>query len=108
MTLKKTAAISFLVLSLSGTILMAQSSTTNQAESISATESNTSPDHGGIRSAYQCSAHSTHNDWDIIYGDTSWNRHDAKDSAIHECEHQTGHECVAHECYRVRGYSPVQ
>lgn len=95
MTLRTAAAISFLILGFSGTVSMAQTSTDNLTQSFS-------PLHGVTPSAYQCSAHSTHNEWEIVYGRTSWSRSEAQYSAIHECEHQIGHECVLHECYFVR------
>ncbi len=50
--------------------------------------------------AWQCSAHSTHNEWNIYYGERSRSRHQAEHSAVQECEQHEYHECDVHECYQ--------
>lgn len=57
------------------------------------------PPHHGYN--YQCSAHSSHDEHHIYYGDIYKSRRMAQQSAVHECEHHEGHECVPHECRRV-------
>lgn len=51
---------------------------------------------------WQCSAHGHYGN--LYYGAQSTSRHQAKDSALHECEHNEGNHCRLHECYLTSGY----
>ena len=59
------------------------------------------PMHGGGY-YWQCSAHSTHNEYQVYYGDVSSSRYEAADTAVHECEHHEMHPCALHECHITR------
>lgn len=50
---------------------------------------------------WECSAHNSHNEYNIYYGELFRSRQQAMRSAIHECEHHENHSCVSHECYMV-------
>lgn len=96
MTLANLALVAVLtLLSFSSTQVNAAQAdvlTSAQPESISA-----APDHRRYRQ-WQCSAHSTHDEHHIYWGDVSPDRYEAIDTAIHECEHHTRHECEQHTC----------
>ena len=53
-------------------------------------------------STWQCSAHGHHGN--LYYGQISTSRDEAKQSALHECEHTDGYQCRLHECYLTGGY----
>jgi hypothetical protein len=79
-----------LVISISGSAVFAQNS------------KSVDPMHGPGTRMWQCTAHSTHYENNIYYGDRNQSRHEAEHSAIDECEYQEGHQCALHECYQVR------
>jgi hypothetical protein len=63
------------------------------------------PDHGYPREQYwQCSAHNSHGEGQIYYGETSSSRHEAGHSAVDECQYHENHQCTLHECHLAGGY----
>ncbi len=53
---------------------------------------------------WQCSAHGHHGN--LYYGQESTSRIEAKQLALHECQHSEGYGygCRIHECYLTSGY----
>jgi hypothetical protein len=58
--------------------------------------------HEPVKRYWQCSAHSSHDDFQIFYGDRAYDKHEAQHSAIEACEYAENHECRPHRCARVR------
>jgi hypothetical protein len=47
-----------------------------------------------------CSAHNSHGDWQIYWGEPSYDRHQAQHNAVDHCEEHEQHYCVVHDCYQ--------
>lgn len=103
MTLKSALLACAVLLTTSMSFASGAATDLNDTTAQSADEANLDPNgvtfHGYLM--WQCSAHSTHNEWNIYQGIPSRDRHQAEHSAVHECEDQEGHECVIHHCHRL-------
>ncbi len=56
------------------------------------------------RPLYVCSSHNDHHEYQIYWGQRSYDYYEAQHSAIEQCEAYEGQRCRVHYCYRVRGH----